>query len=59
MKFINYLTSIENVGIFPVISFLIFFLFFLVLGIYAFSADKNHMQKLSNLPFDKKEKNNR
>jgi cytochrome c oxidase cbb3-type subunit III len=35
MKFINYLESITGVSIFPMLSLMIFFLFFLSLIIYA------------------------
>lgn len=53
MKFINYLTSIAGVEIFPLISLLIFFAFFIALGVYLMKADKTRIQYLEALPFDK------
>jgi len=53
MKFIHYLTSITGVGIFPLISLLIFFLFFSALLVYALKADKARLKYLSNLPIEK------
>ncbi len=53
MKFINYLESITGVAIFPMISFTIFFLFFLLLLIYVMKADKKQILEIKNLPLDK------
>lgn len=55
MKFINYLTSISGVEIFPLISLLIFFLFFSALIVYAVKADKARLKYLSELPMEKNE----
>ena len=52
MKFINYLTSITNVGVYPLISLFIFFAFFTALIIYVLVADKSHMIELKNMPLD-------
>jgi len=46
------LQSIDNVAIWPVVSFVIFFTFFLVLVWWAFSADKDFIQKMKKLPMD-------
>jgi hypothetical protein len=51
MKFINYLEKITGVGIFPLTSLLIFFLFFVVLTIWVSRADKKYIQSLKDLPF--------
>ena len=51
MKFINYLSSITDIGIFPMISLSIFFIFFLLLTFYVIKADKKHMAELENIPF--------
>jgi cbb3-type cytochrome oxidase subunit 3 len=53
MKFIHYLTSITGVEIFPLISLLIFFVFFVALLVYAFKADKSRLKYLSNLPIER------
>jgi cytochrome c oxidase cbb3-type subunit 3 len=52
MKFIHYLTSIAGVEIFPLLSLLIFFVFFTALLVYAFRADKARLKYLSELPID-------
>ncbi len=58
MKFINYLTSITGVEIYPLISLAIFFLFFSLLTIYLIKADKKHLAELKNIPLDNTEKEN-
>lgn len=50
MKFINYLTSIAGIDIFPLISLIIFFLFFTVLIIYTVKADKKRMIDIKKIP---------
>ncbi|HET6992609.1 MAG TPA: CcoQ/FixQ family Cbb3-type cytochrome c oxidase assembly chaperone [Bacteroidia bacterium] len=52
MKFIDYLTSITGVGIFPLISLLVFFIFFIALGIYVIKADKEKIKYLSHIPIN-------
>lgn len=54
MKFINYLKSIAGIEIYPMISLLIFLLFFIALTIYAIRADKAHINELKNIPLDNK-----
>ena len=53
MKFINYLSDIVNVEIYPMISLMIFVLFFVSLIIYVIKSDKNYIQKMSDMPLDK------
>jgi cytochrome c oxidase cbb3-type subunit IV len=48
----NVLQSIENIEIWPVISFVIFFIFFLCLLAWVFTTDKKFIDKMSALPFD-------
>lgn len=55
MKFINYLQSITGVGIYPVISFLIFFTFFLLVALYLHKMGKKHFDEPANLPIDTNE----
>jgi cytochrome c oxidase cbb3-type subunit IV len=52
----NVLQSIENIEIWPVISFVIFFVFFICLLWWAFSADKKFIDKMKALPIDGAEK---
>lgn len=42
----------ENIGIFPTISFTIFFLFFLGLLVYVLTTKKEHVQQMSALPLE-------
>jgi cytochrome c oxidase cbb3-type subunit 4 len=51
MKFINYLESITGVGIFPLTSLLIFFVFFTALLAWAFKADKSYINSMKQIPF--------
>ncbi len=57
MKFINYLSDIVNVEIYPMISLMIFVLFFVSLIIYVIKSDKNYIQKMSDMPLDKNDDN--
>lgn len=50
MKFINYLSGITDIGIYPLISLLIFFVFFTALIVYIFRADKTHLKYMSDMP---------
>ncbi len=48
----NVLQSIDNIAIWPVISFVIFFLFFICLLWYVFTADKKFIEHMAGLPTD-------
>jgi cytochrome c oxidase cbb3-type subunit 4 len=51
MKIVSqYLESIAGIEIFPVVSFIIFFLFFLVVTWYVIRLDKNYIEEMANLP---------
>jgi cytochrome c oxidase cbb3-type subunit IV len=52
MKFINYLESITGIGIYPLVSLLIFVVFFMLVTLYAWKADKNHISRLKNIPLN-------
>lgn len=49
------LQSIEGISLYPVISLIIFVLFFLVLIIWMVKVDKNYINKMKNLPLDQEE----
>jgi cytochrome c oxidase cbb3-type subunit 4 len=49
--------SIPHVSTFPVISFLIFFLFFLGLLIWVLKADKKSINAIKNIPLDNNDQN--
>jgi hypothetical protein len=53
MKFINYLKNIEGVSIYPLISLIAFFTFFVLLLIYVVKADKDTLNEIKNIPFEK------
>jgi cytochrome c oxidase cbb3-type subunit 4 len=52
MKFINYLTSITGIGVYPLVSFMIFFVFFILVSIYLLKAGKKHFEEVSKIPLD-------
>jgi cytochrome c oxidase cbb3-type subunit IV len=52
MKFINYLQSITGIGIYPLISFVIFFLFFLAVSIYLIRSGRGHFDEVSRIPLE-------
>jgi len=58
-KFIRqYAEKIEGAGIYPTISLMIFFLFFVVLLIYVKKMGRKKAELLSQLPLDKEELSN-
>lgn len=58
----NVLQGIDNIEIWPVISFVIFFIFFLCLLVWVFTADKKIIDRMKMLPMEdsspEKEKSN-
>lgn len=48
----NVLQSIDNIAIWPVISFVIFFLFFICLLWWVFTTDKKFINVMKNMPLD-------
>ena len=53
LKFIKgNLESIDGVQIYPIISLLIFFIFFVALFWWVFTAKKEYIKTLSNMPLD-------
>jgi len=50
MKFINYLENVTGVGIYPLTSLLIFFLFFIGVAIFIIKGRKEYFDMLSDLP---------
>ncbi|MFC0778111.1 cbb3-type cytochrome oxidase subunit 3 [Flavobacterium sp. HJSW_4] len=44
--------TISGIEIYPIVSLLIFFLFFVGLGIWVFSYRKEKIQEMSNIPLD-------
>jgi len=56
MKFIAHtMTSIGGISLFPIVSFVIFFSFFLGLLIWVSRIDKKYINHLENLPLKEDE----
>lgn len=51
----NVLQSIENIEIWPVISFVIFFLFFICLLLWVFTVDRSYVAEMESLPLEENE----
>jgi cbb3-type cytochrome oxidase subunit 3 len=49
--------SIDGVMIYPLISLLIFFIFFVVLFLWVITAKKKDIEEVSNLPLDTNQEN--
>ena len=53
LKFIKeHMESITGIEIYPIISLLIFFTFFVVLFWWVFTAKKEYIETVSNIPLD-------
>lgn len=51
--FKNYLSSIEGVAIYPIISLSVFVVFFVLLGYLVIRADKKYIKHMEEMPLDK------
>ncbi|MGB5818959.1 MAG: CcoQ/FixQ family Cbb3-type cytochrome c oxidase assembly chaperone [Saonia sp.] len=59
LKFVkNHMESIEGIATYPMISLLIFFVFFTLLFWWVFTASKEHIKEVSELPLDDNNQNN-
>ncbi|HNQ12730.1 MAG TPA: CcoQ/FixQ family Cbb3-type cytochrome c oxidase assembly chaperone [Bacteroidia bacterium] len=52
MKFRNYLESITGIEIYPLISLLLFTIFFALLCLYLWKKDKTWVTKMKNIPLE-------
>lgn len=53
LKFVkNHMESIANIEIYPIISLLIFFTFFVALFWWVITAKKDYIETVSNMPLD-------
>ncbi|MBB4120061.1 cbb3-type cytochrome oxidase subunit 3 [Mesonia hippocampi] len=53
LKFVKgHLETIDGVAIYPVISLLIFFIFFVALFWWVFTCKKDYLKKVSNIPLE-------
>ena len=48
----NHLQSIEGVEIYPLISLVVFVLFFVIMFIWMLKIDKNYIKEMEELPLD-------
>ncbi len=59
LKFIkHHMETIAGIELYPLISFVIFFVFFIGLTIYVIKADKKFIDKIANIPFDSNDTDN-
>ncbi len=56
--FKQYLEQINDVGIYPMFSLLVFFVFFTALIVYVVKANKEELNEISRLPLSNDETNN-
>jgi cytochrome c oxidase cbb3-type subunit 3 len=54
MNFSTYLEKITGVGIYPLISLLIFVVFFLLVVYWMYRIDNVELKRIERLPFDDK-----
>jgi cytochrome c oxidase cbb3-type subunit 3 len=54
--FRQYLEGISGIGIYPLFSLIVFFLFFTGMFIWAVRADKDYLTKMSHVPINDDEK---
>tara|TARA_R110002051_G_scaffold7453_4_gene33811 strand:+ start:1276 stop:1470 length:195 start_codon:yes stop_codon:yes gene_type:complete len=53
LKFVkNYMETIDGVATYPMISLLIFFVFFTILFWWVFTASKEHITEVSRIPLE-------
>lgn len=53
LKFIkHHMASITGIEIYPMISFLLFFTFFVVMLVWVLKSDKKYISQMENLPLD-------
>ena len=53
LKFVkNHLESITGIELYPMISLVIFFVFFVILFWWVFTAKKEYINKVSNIPLN-------
>ena len=55
MKFSTYVTKIDGVSIYPVISLVLFVLFFTIVILWAYRSDSKQIEHFENLPLEEGE----
>ena len=51
----NTLSKIQGVELYPIISLLIFFIFFIVMAYFVFNLDKGYISDMKNMPLEEDE----
>ncbi|MCP4975142.1 MAG: CcoQ/FixQ family Cbb3-type cytochrome c oxidase assembly chaperone [Maribacter sp.] len=60
LKFVkNHMESIDGIATYPMISLLIFFVFFAVLFWWVFTARKEYIKEVSEIPLEDNNQNNK
>jgi len=49
------LSKIQGVELYPIISLLIFFIFFIVMAYFVFNLDKSYINDMKNMPLEEDE----
>jgi hypothetical protein len=53
LKFVKqHMETISGIEIYPIISFLIFFAFFVLVGVWVFTVRKDKIKELENMPLN-------
>ncbi len=52
MKFSTYLEKISGVSIYPIVSLVMFIVFFVLVTYWMYSIDKTEISRIENLPLD-------
>jgi hypothetical protein len=55
MKFRHYLEHITGIGLYPMVSLILFFAFFTLLSFWALRVSKGYIRNLKQLPFSEQE----
>ena len=55
MDFMQYLSNIQGVSIYPIFSLLVFFIFFIVLFLMVSRMKKSTIDEMKNIPLDESE----
>jgi len=52
MNFSTYLVKIAGVSVYPIVSLIMFVVFFALVSIWIFSIDKKELERIEKLPLD-------
>lgn len=55
MKFRTYLENIIDIQIYPLISLILFVVFFVLISFWAFGSSDSSINRMKNIPFDEEE----